>query len=76
MQTKACILLGLQVAAERGADPDQLKEVQAFVAVKHGRQRGPLDFQQAGGLDTSWTQVGVHDAAGMLLLGCMADGWP
>ena len=46
-----------RVTAARGGDPDQLKDVQAYLAVKL-RDKGPLDFQQAGGQDTSWIQVG------------------
>ena len=34
----------------------QLREVQAFIQVKYGG-RGALDFQQAGGHDTTWVQV-------------------
>lgn len=45
-----------RLAAERGADPDQLREVQAYVQVKF-RERGALDFMQPGGLDTSWIQL-------------------
>ncbi|KAL6753158.1 Nup93/Nic96-domain-containing protein [Haematococcus lacustris] len=52
-------LLRHKVAAERGADPEPLREVQAYVQVKlgGGAGRGPLDFQSPGGLDTSWMQV-------------------
>jgi len=45
-----------KLQAERGADPEQLREVQAFIQVKYG-SRGPLDFQQPGGHDTTWIQV-------------------
>jgi hypothetical protein len=51
------------VAAARGGDPDQLKDVQAYLAVKL-RDKGPLDFQQAGGQDTSWIQVGEKSLQG------------
>ncbi len=43
-------------AAQRGADPDPLRDVQAYVAVRF-RDRGTLDLQAAGGMDTSWSQV-------------------
>ncbi|GAX79377.1 hypothetical protein CEUSTIGMA_g6819.t1 [Chlamydomonas eustigma] len=62
------MLLRHKLQAERGADPDQLREVQAFIQVKYG-SKGPLDFQQPGGQDTSWIQVyfsmrnGWHDCA-------------
>ncbi|KAG2493502.1 hypothetical protein HYH03_008318 [Edaphochlamys debaryana] len=45
-----------KLAAERGADPDFLREVQAYVQVKF-RDRGPLDFAAPNGLDTSWVQL-------------------
>mmetsp|Transcript_22946 Transcript_22946/g.58630 ORF Transcript_22946/g.58630 Transcript_22946/m.58630 type:complete len:864 (-) Transcript_22946:363-2954(-) len=55
-----------KLAAERGADPDQLREVQAYIQVKLGGSgRGVLDFQQAGGVDTSWVQVFY----------CLRNGW-
>lgn len=50
--------------AERGADPDPLREVQAYITVKMSG-RGPLDFQQPGGLDTTWQQVYL----------CLRNGW-
>lgn len=45
-----------RVTAQRGADPDMLRDIQAYLAVKM-RGRGDLDFQQPGGHDTSWIQV-------------------
>ncbi|GFR48472.1 hypothetical protein Agub_g10163, partial [Astrephomene gubernaculifera] len=47
-----------KLVAERGSDPDALREVQAYVQVKF-RDRGPLDFSASsgGGLDTSWVQL-------------------
>ncbi|KAG2437935.1 hypothetical protein HXX76_005551 [Chlamydomonas incerta] len=47
-----------KLAAERGADPDYLREVQAYVQVKF-RDRGALDFAAPGGagMDTSWIQL-------------------
>lgn len=45
-----------KLAAERGADPDSLREVQAYIQVKF-RDRGPLDFASPNGLDTSWIQL-------------------
>mmetsp|Transcript_26955 Transcript_26955/g.58903 ORF Transcript_26955/g.58903 Transcript_26955/m.58903 type:complete len:850 (+) Transcript_26955:117-2666(+) len=57
-----------KLQAERGADPEQVREVQAYIQVKYGSS-GALDFQQPGGHDTSWMQVyfclrnGWHDAA-------------
>jgi hypothetical protein len=50
--------------AQRGGNPSQLHDVQAFLAVKF-RDKGHLDFQQQGGHDTSWIQVG----------GVWAEGW-
>lgn len=57
-----------KAAAQRGGDPDPVKEIQAFIQVKFG-PKGPLDFQAPGGHDTSWIQVyyclrsGLYDAA-------------
>lgn len=54
--------------AQRGGDPDLLKEVQSFIQVKFS-SKGPFDFQQPGGTDTAWLQVyyclrnGLHEAA-------------
>ncbi|GIL76174.1 hypothetical protein Vretimale_5759 [Volvox reticuliferus] len=45
-----------KMQAERGADPDPLREVQAFIQVKF-RDRGPLDFAAPNGMDTSWVQL-------------------
>ncbi|KXZ50944.1 hypothetical protein GPECTOR_14g190 [Gonium pectorale] len=45
-----------KLLAERGPDPDALREVQAYVQVKF-RDRGPLDFASPGGMDTSWVQL-------------------
>jgi len=62
------LLLRHKQQAERGSDPEQLREVQAYIQVKYGG-RIPLDFQQPGGQDTSLVQVflclrnGWHDAA-------------
>ena len=42
--------------AQRGADPDPLREVQAYLAVKF-QDKGVLDTQAPGGVDTTWTQV-------------------
>lgn len=42
--------------AQRGADPDPLRDVQAYLAVKF-RDKGLLDIQAPGGIDTTWTQV-------------------
>lgn len=42
--------------AQRGADPDPLRDVQAFLAVKF-RDKGVLDINATGGIDTTWTQV-------------------
>lgn len=79
-----------KVAAERGADPDPLREVQSYIAVRLGN-KGPLDFQQPGGHDTSWIQVcggvgwrggwdpgggggGANDGSGGQKCGCGAGG--
>ncbi|KAI8465435.1 MAG: Nup93/Nic96-domain-containing protein [Monoraphidium minutum] len=45
-----------RAVAQRGGDPDKLRDIQAYLSVKF-KDRGPLDFQQAGGQDTSWVQV-------------------
>ena len=45
-----------RAAAPRGGDPDRLREVQAYLALRL-RDRGALDLQQVGGHDTSWAQV-------------------
>jgi nuclear pore complex protein Nup93 len=45
-----------RAAAHRGGDPDRLREVQAYLALRL-RDRGALDLQQVGGHDTSWAQV-------------------
>ena len=58
------ILLRHKQQAERGADLEQLREVQAYILVKYG-SKGSLDFQQAGGHDTSWLQVYF----------CLRNGW-
>eukprot|EP00878_Enallax_costatus_P026786 GHUV01028785.1.p1 GENE.GHUV01028785.1~~GHUV01028785.1.p1 ORF type:complete len:713 (+),score=229.05 GHUV01028785.1:118-2256(+) len=50
--------------AQRGADPDPLRDVQAYLAVKF-RDKGTLDIQAPGGLDTTWTQVYYALRAGM-----------
>jgi hypothetical protein len=45
--------------ALRGGDPDQLKDVQSYIAVKF-RDAGQLDFQGvpgSQGQDTTWAQV-------------------
>ncbi|MEW5311171.1 MAG: hypothetical protein WDW38_002907 [Sanguina aurantia] len=47
---------GHKQQAERGPDPSDLKEVQAYLAIKL-KNRGLLDFQAAGGHDTCWIQV-------------------
>ncbi|KIZ06517.1 hypothetical protein MNEG_1431 [Monoraphidium neglectum] len=43
-----------RAVAQRGGDPDQMRD--AYLSVKF-KDRGPLDFQQAGGQDTAWVQV-------------------
>ncbi|WIA40386.1 hypothetical protein OEZ86_013748 [Tetradesmus obliquus] len=54
--------------AQRGADPDPLRDVQAYLAVKF-RDKGLLDITAPGGVDTTWAQVyyglrsGMHDVA-------------
>ncbi|GLC39227.1 hypothetical protein PLESTM_000866000 [Pleodorina starrii] len=45
-----------KLVAERGPDPDSLRDVQAYVQVKF-RDRGPLDFAAPNGMDTSWIQL-------------------
>ncbi|EFJ49173.1 hypothetical protein VOLCADRAFT_120776, partial [Volvox carteri f. nagariensis] len=45
-----------KLVAERGPDPDSLRDVQAYVQVKF-RDRGPLDFATPNGMDTSWIQL-------------------
>ena len=45
-----------RAAAHRGGDPDRLREVQAYLALRL-LDRGALDLQQVGGHDTSWAQV-------------------
>jgi nuclear pore complex protein Nup93 len=42
--------------AQRGADPDPLRDVQAYLAVKF-RDKGLLDITAPGGVDTTWAQV-------------------
>ncbi|WIA20104.1 hypothetical protein OEZ85_005959 [Tetradesmus obliquus] len=41
--------------AQRGADPDPLRDVQAYLAVKF-RDKGLLDITAPGGVDTTWAQ--------------------
>lgn len=53
-----------RLLAERGGDPDTLREVQAYIQVKHS-SHAPFDFQQIGGQDTSWLQVYY----------CLRSGW-
>lgn len=50
--------------AQRGADPDPLRDVQAFLSVKF-RDRGTLDLAGQGGIDTSWAQVYFALRAGL-----------
>lgn len=57
------MLLRHKLQAERGADPEQLREVQAYIQVKYA-SRGPMDFRQPGGHDTAWIQVGRGIAGG------------
>lgn len=46
-----------RAAAQRGADPDPLRDVQAYIMVKY-KDKGPLDLVAGpGGLDTTWAQV-------------------
>eukprot|EP00879_Flechtneria_rotunda_P017063 GHRR01017870.1.p1 GENE.GHRR01017870.1~~GHRR01017870.1.p1 ORF type:complete len:730 (+),score=267.93 GHRR01017870.1:831-3020(+) len=52
-------------AAQRGADPDQLRDVQAYLAVRF-RDKGTLDLQAPGGLDTTWAQVYYSLRAGWI----------
>jgi hypothetical protein len=49
--------------AQRGADPDPLRDVQAYLAVKF-RDKGLLDITAPGGVDTTWAQVGCCSAVG------------
>eukprot|EP00798_Chlamydomonas_sp_ICE-L_P020446 gene20446-27235_t len=57
-------LLRHKLQAERGADPELLREAQSYIQVKFG-SKGLLDFQQPGGHDTSWIQVYF----------CLRNGW-
>ncbi|KAG1678895.1 hypothetical protein FOA52_003563 [Chlamydomonas sp. UWO 241] len=59
------LLLRHKLQAERGADPEQLREVQAYIQVKYGG-RGPLDFQQPGGHDTSLIQAQAQQIASLV----------
>jgi hypothetical protein len=61
--------------ALRGGDPDQLKDVQSYIAVKF-RDAGQLDFQGvpgSQGQDTTWAQVGQQPSVSTGS-GCFAPG--
>lgn len=58
--------------AQRGADPDPLRDVQAYLAVKF-RDKGLLDITAPGGIDTTWTQVGTYGMAGRWIPGTCSN---
>lgn len=67
------MLLRHKLQAERGADPEQLREVQAYIQVKYA-SRGPMDFRQPGGHDTAWIQVERVVTGGLLGPGLLLVG--
>ena len=56
-------------AAQRGADPDPLRDVQAYIMVKY-KDKGPLDLVAGpGGLDTTWAQVHISNTTRVFIVG-------
>ncbi len=49
-------LLLLRPQAALGGSPSRLGLVQAFLRVRE-KERGPLDFDQPGGVDTTWQRI-------------------
>lgn len=66
--------------AALGGSPSRLGLVQAFLRVKE-KERGPLDFDQPGGVDTTWQRIycclraGFHAEALQASGGVGGCGW-